>query len=219
MFQTRKELVYIILTGIFITNAIVAELIGGKLIQLGSYVMSIGILPWPVVFITTDLINEYFGERGVKKLSLITAALIAYCFVLLYFALKIPAAKGLPTVNDEQFNAVFGQSMWIIVGSIAAFLVSQLIDITLFHFLKRKTGSRMLWLRSTGSTVISQFFDSFIVLGIAFWMTGKMDTPTYIASGFTGYFVKLTIAVLLTPVIYLGHSLIDKYLHTDGGKN
>jgi uncharacterized integral membrane protein (TIGR00697 family) len=219
MFQTRKELVYIILAGIFITNAIVAELIGGKLIQLGPYVMSIGILPWPVVFITTDLINEYFGERGVKKLSLITAALIAYCFVLLYFALKIPAAKGLPTVNDEQFNAVFGQSMWIIVGSIAAFLVSQLIDITLFHFLKRKTGSRMLWLRSTGSTVISQFFDSFIVLGIAFWMTGKMDTPTYIASGFTGYFVKLTIAVLLTPVIYLGHSLIDKYLHTDGGKN
>jgi uncharacterized integral membrane protein (TIGR00697 family) len=166
MFQTRKELVYIILAGIFITNAIVAELIGGKLIQLGPYVMSIGILPWPVVFITTDLINEYFGERGVKKLSLITAALIAYCFVLLYFALKIPAAKGLPTVNDEQFNAVFGQSMWIIVGSIAAFLVSQLIDITLFHFLKRKTGSRMLWLRSTGSTVISQFFDSFIVLAL-----------------------------------------------------
>lgn len=219
MFQTRKEFVYIILAGIFITNAIVAELIGGKLIQVGPYVMSIGILPWPVVFITTDLINEYFGERGVKKLSLITAALIAYCFVLLYFALKIPAAKGLSTVNDEQFNAVFGQSMWIIVGSIVAFLVSQLIDITLFHFLKRKTGSRMLWLRSTGSTVISQFFDSFIVLGIAFWMTGQMDTPTYIASGFTGYLVKLTVAVLLTPVIYLGHSLIDKYIYTDGGKN
>jgi uncharacterized integral membrane protein (TIGR00697 family) len=215
MLQTRKETLYIILAGIFITNAVVAELIGGKLINIGPYVMSIGILPWPVVFITTDLINEYFGEKGVKRLSYITAGLIAYCFLLLAVALVIPAARGFSTVNDEQFYAVFGQSMWIIVGSIAAFLISQLIDISLFHFLKKKTGRKMLWLRSTGSTVISQFFDSFIVLGIAFYATGKMDTKTYISSGLTGYFVKLAIAIALTPVIYLGHALIEKYIHND----
>lgn len=214
MFQSKKDTVYIILAGIFITNAIVAELIGGKLIQMGPYVMSIGILPWPIVFITTDLINEYFGEKGVKKLSLITASLIAYCFVLLYFALKIPAIKGANLVTDAQFNGVFGQSMWIIVGSISAFMVSQLIDVTIFHFFKNKTGNKMIWLRSTGSTVISQLFDSFIVLGIAFWMTGKMSTEMYIASAFTGYFVKLIIAVCLTPLIYLGHSLIEKYIHS-----
>ena len=214
MFQSKKDTVYIILAGIFITNAIVAELIGGKLIQMGPYVMSIGILPWPIVFITTDLINEYFGEKGVKKLSLITASLIAYCFVLLYFALKIPAVKGANLVTDAQFNGVFGQSMWIIVGSISAFMVSQLIDVTIFHFFKNKTGNKMIWLRSTGSTVISQLFDSFIVLGIAFWMTGKMSTEMYIASAFTGYFVKLIIAVCLTPLIYLGHSLIEKYIHS-----
>ena len=213
MFQSKKDTVYIILAGIFITNAIVAELIGGKLIQMGPYVMSIGILPWPIVFITTDLINEYFGEKGVKKLSLITASLIAYCFVLLYFALKIPAVKGANLVSDAQFNGVFGQSMWIIVGSITAFMVSQLIDVTIFHFFKNKTGNKMIWLRSTGSTVISQLFDSFIVLGIAFWMTGKMTTEVYIASAFTGYFVKLIIAICLTPLIYLGHSLIEKYIH------
>lgn len=92
-------------------------------------------------------------------------------------------------------------------------MVSQLIDVTIFHFFKNKTGNKMIWLRSTGSTVISQLFDSFIVLGIAFWMTGKMTTETYIASAFTGYFVKLSIAVLLTPLIYLGHSLIEKYIH------
>lgn len=212
MFQSKKDTVYVILAGIFITNAVVAELIGGKLIQLGPYVMSVGILPWPIVFITTDLINEYFGEKGVKKLSLITASLIAYCFVLLYFALKIPAVKGANLVSDDQFNGVFGQSMWIIVGSISAFMVSQLIDVTVFHFFKNKTGNKMIWLRSTGSTVISQLFDSFIVLGIAFWMTGKMTTEVYIASAFTGYFVKLIIAVCLTPLIYLGHSLIEKYI-------
>ncbi len=214
MFQSKKDTVYVILAGLFITNAIVAELIGGKLIHVGSTVMSIGILPWPIVFITTDLINEYFGEKGVKKLSLITASLIAYCFVLLYFALKIPAVKGEGLVSDFQFNGVFGQSMWIIVGSITAFLVSQLIDVTIFHFFKKKTGNKMIWLRSTGSTVISQLFDSFIVLGIAFWMTGKMTTEVYIASAFTGYFVKLIIAILMTPFIYLGHSVIDKYIHS-----
>ena len=213
MFQSKKDTVYVILAGIFITNAVVAELIGGKLIYVGSAVMSIGILPWPIVFITTDLINEYFGEKGVRKLSLITASLITYCFVLLFFALKIPAVKGENLVTDAQFNGVFGQSMWIIVGSITAFLVSQLIDVTIFHFLKNKTGNKMIWLRSTGSTVISQLFDSFIVLGIAFWMTGKMTTEVYIASAFTGYFVKLILAIALTPLIYLGHSLIEKYIH------
>jgi queuosine precursor transporter len=215
MFQSKKDTVYVVLAGIFIANAIVAELIGGKLIHVGSAVMSIGILPWPIVFITTDLINEYFGEKGVRKLSLITASLIAYCFVLLYIALKIPAVKGENLITDAQFNGVFGQSMWIIVGSITAFLVSQLIDVTIFHFVKNRTGDKMIWLRSTGSTVVSQLFDSFIVLGIAFWMTGKMSTEVYIFSAFTGYFVKLIIAVLLTPLIYLGHYIIEKYIHNN----
>ena len=212
MFQTRKDTVYVILAGIFITNAIVAEMIGGKLINVFGIPMSIGILPWPVVFVTTDLINEYFGEKGVRRLSYITAGLIAYCFIVLFVALRIPAHPDIPAVSDSQFAAVFGQSQWIIVGSITAFLVSQLIDVTLFHWLKNKTGHKMLWLRSTGSTVISQLFDSFIVLGIAFWLTGKIDTPTFIASALTGYFVKLIIAIVLTPVIYLGHAIIDKQL-------
>ncbi len=219
MFQRKKDIIYIILAGVFITNALVAELIGGKLIYIGDNVMSLGILPWPIVFITTDLINEYFGEKGVKKLSFITAGLIAYTFFLLLIGLNIPAVKGDGLITDDQFSAVFGQSMWIIVGSITAFLVSQLIDVTLFHFLKNKTGNKMLWLRSTGSTVISQLFDSFIVLGIAFWLPGKINTQTFIASAFTGYSVKLVIAVGLTPIIYLGHYLIDNYLAREKNGN
>src|SRR5690606_29797239 len=98
-FQNRKDTVYVVLAGIFITNAIIAELIGGKLIHVGAPVMSVGILPWPVVFITTALINEYFGEKGVKKLSVITSFLIAYCFLMLWMAIEIPAATDLPNVT------------------------------------------------------------------------------------------------------------------------
>ncbi|HOD10503.1 MAG TPA: queuosine precursor transporter [Flavobacterium sp.] len=214
MFATRKDTVYVVLAGIFITNAIVAELTGGKLIDVFGVPMSIGILPWPIVFVTTDLINEYFGEKGVKRLSLITAGLIAYTFFVLHFAIQIPST-GISSVTSEQFKSVFGQSQLIIVGSIAAFLVSQLIDVTIFHFVKKRTGNKMIWLRSTGSTVISQFFDSFIVLGIAFYLPGIMDFKTYIISGLTGYSVKLVIAILMTPMIYLGHYVIQKYISKD----
>jgi uncharacterized integral membrane protein (TIGR00697 family) len=212
MFRSKKDIVFVILAGIFITNAVVAELIGGKLIQVGPFVMSIGILPWPVVFLTTDLINEYFGEKGVKKLSYITACLIAYAFIILLLAILVPAAKGISPVNDSQFYAVFGQSMWIIAGSIIAFLVSQLIDVTVFWFFKNRTGERKIWLRTTGSTVVSQLFDSFIVLGIAFWLPGKINFDTFLSSAIIGYTFKLGIAILLTPLIYLGHHLIKKYL-------
>ncbi|MDI9312075.1 MAG: queuosine precursor transporter [Limnohabitans sp.] len=213
MFQSKKDYVFVILSGIFITNAVVAELIGGKLIQIGPFVMSIGILPWPIVFLTTDLINEYFGEKGVRKLSFITAGLISYAFLVLFLAIAVPAAKGISPVDDNQFQAVFGQSMWIIVGSITAFLVSQLIDVTVFHYVKKKIGDTKIWLRTTGSTVISQLIDSFIVLGIAFWLPGKMDFKTFLSSALTGYTFKLCVAVLLTPLIYLGHDLIKKYLN------
>jgi queuosine precursor transporter len=210
MFKTKKDLIFVILSGIFITNAVVAELIGGKLIQIGPFVMSIGILPWPIVFLTTDLINEYFGEKGVRKLSFITAGLIGYAFIVLFLAMTIPAAKGISPVSDIQFQAVFGQSMWIIVASIIAFLVSQLIDVTVFHYFKNRTGDQKVWLRTTGSTVISQLFDSFIVLGIAFWLPGKINFETFITSALTGYLFKLSVAVLLTPMIYLGHNVIKK---------
>ena len=212
MFNTKRDIVFTILAGIFITNAVVAELIGGKIIQLGPFIMSIGIIPWPVVFLTTDLINEYYGKNGVKKLTFITASLIAYAFIVSFFSINIPAAKGISAVTDEQFQAVFGPSMWIIFASIIAFLVSQFVDVFIFWLLRNRTGGKMIWLRSTGSTVVSQLIDTFIVLGIAFWLTGKMSTDEYINAALTGYTFKLIIAILLTPLIYLGHYLVNNYL-------
>lgn len=208
---TKKQIVYIILGGLFITNAIVAELIGGKLIEAGPFILSVGILPWPIVFVATDLINEHFGKKGVKKLTFLTTGLIIYSFIILFFAMVIPAS-GISVVTDESFNQVFGQSMWIIVASVIAFLFSQLLDMTLFHFFNGLTKGKHIWLRSTGSTVISQLFDSFIVSGIAFWLTGKVTTSDYINMASTGYVFKLGLAIALTPLIYLGHYAIKRYL-------
>lgn len=224
IFKTKKEILYLTLAGFFITNAIVAEMIGGKLIDIGksfsegTFIMSVGILLWPIVFLTTDLINEYFGKTAVRKLSFITAGLVLYAFIVLGFAMQVNAIPGSP-VNDASFNNVFGQSMWIIMGSIVAFITSQLIDVFMFWFIRNKTGGKMLWLRATGSTTISQLFDTFIVGGVGLWLPtllypDKYHFPfdMYVKASLTGYTAKLIIAVTLTPIIYLGHYLADKYL-------
>lgn len=211
MFNSRRNILFTILAGFFVTNAVVGELIGGKLIQLGPFTMSIGIIPWPVVFLTTDIINEYFGKKGVRRLTLMTAGLIVYTFILLLAGMSI-SASGISPVRDEQFHAVFGQSMWIIVGSIIAFLSSQLIDVLVFWLIRSRTGKRMIWLRATGSTVVSQLIDTFIVTGIAFWLPGKLSFTDFINTAFTGYSAKLIIAIALTPLIYLGHALVHAYL-------
>jgi len=211
MLKTRKEILFTILTGFFITNAIVGEMIGGKLIQIGMFTLSIGIIPWPVVFLTTDLINEYYGKAAVRSLTFLTAGLIVYAFILIFAAMYLPAASFSP-VNNTMFQGVFGQSLWIITGSIIAFLTSQLIDAIVFIYIKSKTGKKMLWLRATGSTVISQLIDTFIVSGIAFWLPGKLTFIEYVNTAGTGYIAKLLIALALTPIIYAGHFAIDRYL-------
>ncbi len=214
-FKSKRETLYLILAMFFVTNAIVAEMIGGKLIDIHllgfSFKFSIGILPWPIVFLSTDLINEYFGKQGVRKLSVITSCMILYAFLVLFFAMGVPAASFSP-VQDDAFRNVFGQSMWIIAGSITAFLVSQIIDVMVFWFFKSRTGNKMLWLRATGSTVVSQLIDSFIVLGIGFLLPGKISLDNYINVGLTNYSGKLIIAILLTPFIYIIHFLIDKFI-------
>ncbi len=216
--QSRKDLVYLVLTAFFISNAILAELIGGKLITipveipwLGMPAASIGVIPWPIVLVATDIMNEYFGREGVKRITLITVAMISYCFVILYLAMQVPAASFSP-VNDETFKIVFGQSLWIIFGSIIAFAISQLIDVTVFWLVREKTKGKMLWLRTTGSTVVSQLIDSVMIIGIAFWLPGKVQTADFLNVALTNYSYKLVIAVGMTPVIYLIHNLIDRYL-------
>ena len=98
------------------------------------------------------------------------------------------------------------------MGSIVAFLASQLIDVLVFWIIRKKTGTRMIWLRATGSTAVSQLIDTFIVTGIAFWLPGKLTFGQFLNTSFTGYSAKLIIAVAVTPLIYLGHALVRTYL-------
>ncbi len=225
---TRRQLVFFVLGGFFLTNALLGELTGGKLfavpeldlglLKLPSVVLSIGVIPWPVVFITTDLINEYFGRAGVRRLTFLALTMISYSFVILLLATRVPAWERSP-VADAVFTKVFGQSMWIIAGSLVAFLIAQLLDVVIFQALKRRTGHRLLWLRATGSTVISQLVDTLVILFIAFRVPTLLKVPGYtmngedfvrVAAGNYGY--KLAIAILITPVIYLAHAGIDAYL-------
>ncbi|MES2629704.1 MAG: queuosine precursor transporter [Bacteroidota bacterium] len=211
IFNSRKEKMFILLGGFFITNAILAEMIGGKLLSVGPFLISMGILPWPIVFLSTDLINEYFGRTGVKRLTWLTTGLIAYLFLMLYIGQHLKASPVSP-ISDTAFNSVFGQTSWLIFASIIAFVVSQMVDVSIFWLLREKTGKKMIWLRSTGSTIISQLIDSFVIGGIGFYLPGKLTFDQYVNASGTAYAFKVIVAVGLTPMIYAGHALIDRYL-------
>lgn len=214
-FKSRKDLVFLVLAGFFITNAIVAELIGGKLVQyFGLFTQSISIIMWPMVFILTDIINEHFGKDGVRKLTYITVGLISFTFILLSIAINTEATSFSP-VSDSAFKTVFGQSQWIIVGSVIAFFISQLVDVYVFWIFKKMTGNKHIWLRATGSTVISQLIDTFVVQFIAFVIPGKWAFDEFVRNASWGYAFKLLIALALIPLIYAGHFLIEKYLKKD----
>ncbi|MGB3467155.1 MAG: queuosine precursor transporter [Cyclobacteriaceae bacterium] len=239
----RKTNLFAVLTGIFITNAILAEMIGTKIFSfektLGfnpvqfnifadytlDFNLTAGVLIWPVVFISTDVINEYFGKKGVKRISYFTVILIAYCFAIIWLSIHLAPADFWLDVNrdtdanfniDNAYGRIFGQGINIIVGSLFAFLVGQLLDAYVFQRIKRFTGQKMVWLRATGSTLISQLVDSYVVLFIAFYLMVpeqyKWSLEQVIAVGSMNYIYKFFVAVILTPVIYLGHYLIDKYL-------
>jgi uncharacterized integral membrane protein (TIGR00697 family) len=237
----KKEFLFIVLCGIFLTNAILAELIGVKIFSAEStlglppanihlfsnfvldFNLTAGVIIWPFVFITTDIINEYFGKEGVKRISFLTAFFIAYIFVIILIATKLPAASFWLDVNntdakgnyfniDFAFSKIFTQGLGIIIGSIVAFLIGQLLDIYTFQALRRITGSKKIWIRATGSTLVSQLVDSFVVLVIAFYIFGNWSFSQVIAVGIINYIFKFTAAIIMTPLLYVAHYGIDRYL-------
>ncbi len=236
--RDRSSLLFVGLAGFFICNALIAEFIGVKIFALedslgiatfdwylfgetGSLSFTAGVLLWPVVFIMTDIINEYYGRQGVHFVSLLTVSLIIYAFGFAYLAISLAPASWWVSISQERgvpdmqaaFNVIFGQGMWTIMGSVTAFLIGQIIDVAVFQQVRKITGEQMLWARATGSTVISQLVDSFVVLYIAF-VLGPQHWPIslFLAVGTVNYGYKLIAAILLTPLIYLAHHLLDSYL-------
>lgn len=238
-FTDKSSLLFVILGGFFVSNTLIAEFIGVKVFSLErtlglqpvqwrllnfdfSLDLTAGVLLWPVVFIMTDIINEYYGRQGVKVLSYLTIIYIGYAFLMIFLAINLTPADFWVMRNSDHgpinmeiaFSAVFGQGLWIIIGSLVAFLVGQLVDVGLFHFIKKHTGERYLWLRSTGSTLFSQFFDSFIVLFISFHInpSTNWDLKLIVGMWLVKYVYKVIMAILLTPLIYLIHIAIESYL-------
>ena len=233
--KDKPTRLFIFFTAFFVSNALIAECIGGKLFSLEklfnlppanvtlfgqsglTFTLTCGVLLWPLEFIITDIINEYYGPKAVRHISYTAVALISYAFLVFYIAIHVPApafwitsnvAGGVPNMQDA-FNGIFGQGMRIIVGSLVAFLVSQIIDVTIFHKIKRATGEKHIWLRATGSTLISQLVDSYVVLFIAF--LGKFSWQQILAIGLMNYTYKFTMAIILTPLIYFVERRIEKY--------
>jgi hypothetical protein len=228
--ERRRQTLLLVLAGFFLGNALLAEVVGGKLFQVPTgldlggapfkFTLSCGVILWPVVFILTDILNEYFGRPGVKRLSLLAAVVIAYAFLALWATELVPAAPFSP-VDDQSFRRVLLQSQWIIVGSIVAFLAAQLIDVTTFWIIRRHTGPRLLWLRATGSTLVSQFVDTFVVGFIGLYLPAllgatRSDEPFtfahYVNTSSSGYAFKFLVAVAATPMLYVLHAVIDRYL-------
>jgi uncharacterized integral membrane protein (TIGR00697 family) len=234
----RATRLFIGLACFFCINAMLAEFIGVKIFALedtlgiaplewnlfgqsGSLNFTVGTLLWPFVFIFTDVINEFYGRRGVRFVSWLAVALIAYGFVFAFAGIAVaPAgwwvgaaqAQGVPDYQAA-YAAVFGQGMWSIVGSIVAFLVGQLIDVQVFHRIRNATGERWIWLRATGSTAVSQLVDSFLVLYIAF-VLGPQQWPIaqFLAIGTVNYAYKMLAALALIPLLYLMRRWITRYL-------
>ena len=236
--EDRATRLFILLAGFFVADALLAEFVGVKIFSLertlgvnefhwrllgvsGTLNFTAGVIYWPIVFVLTDMINEYYGRRGVRLVSWLAVGCIAWAFLAAYLAIHLApapfwieanAALGVPDIQ-QGYALIFGQGMWTIVGSITAFLVGQLIDVTVFQRIRRATGERWLWLRATGSTAGSQLFDSFIVLYIAFVLgPQKWPVPQFLAVGTVNYLYKMLAAVLLIPALYLVHLGVRRYL-------
>ncbi|WP_131539837.1 queuosine precursor transporter [Pedobacter nototheniae] len=242
-FKTKESRLLLVLGSFFVANAILSEFIGVKLFSvegtlgikpfdinlLGvphlSFHMSAGVLTWPIIFIMTDIINEYFGVKQVRFLSILTSILIAFAFFVVWAAMHLQPSdfwvnqqiNGQNLNMNNAFAGIFGQGMWIIVGSITAFMIGQLADVLIFHKIKKITGERALWLRATGSTLISQLIDSFVVIFIAFYLNPQYHYSWQMvgAIGLVGYTYKFVVAILMTPILYVVHGIIDGYLGKD----
>lgn len=237
--KNRGTRLFVILGGFFIANAIIAEMIGVKIFSLEdslgitkadfsllgaenlSFSLSVGVVPWPVIFVMTDIINEYYGVRGVRFLTFLTTGLICFAFLIFYFAIHTApetswwissySQEGVPNMQAA-FSAIFGQGMNIIIGSVTAFVIGQIADAFLFRKIKRITGEKKIWLRATASTLVSQLIDSFVVTYIAFYFFRDISFGICTALALTSYSYKFLIAILFTPVIYLVHWLVERYL-------
>jgi uncharacterized integral membrane protein (TIGR00697 family) len=226
---TVSQKVYLWLATIFIASLLIADIVGIKLFRIplpfsvfgfDAIEHTCGMLTFPITFLLTDLVNEYFGPKAARRLTFMGLAAATFVFIIMNIAQAMPYLEAPFNVRKEEFDAIFGSAKVMYVASLTAYLVGQLSDIALFGFLKRLTRNRYVWLRATGSTVISQFIDSFIVSYLAFSLGREIfadpaNPPAPVSAipgiAVTGYLLKFVLAIAITPLIYLCRWLVQRY--------
>jgi queuosine precursor transporter len=210
---------FVVLAGLFCTALVVADLISVKLFEfrLGPLVspMTVGIIAFPVTFVLTDILNEFYGKKAARFVTWLGLCMALFTFATLSVAsamewaplTRAPDYRG--TV-EASFNNVFGGSQRILLASMVAYVISQITDIAVFHLFKRVTHNRLLWLRATGSTAASQCIDTLVFQFVA-W-AGVLPGAVILDIVVKSYAVKLLVAVGLTPVIYAAHALVERLL-------
>jgi queuosine precursor transporter len=201
----RRQLLYMWLAALFIAALLTADLIGGKLFHVGSVHLSAGMLAFPLTFVLTDVLNEFYGPTGARLVTYLGFGATLFAFAIINVALVVPTSPE-SMLSEAVFSKAFGLSGRLIVVSLTAYVIGQVLDIFLFAYLRRMTGHRFLWLRATGSTVVSQMVDTFVVtFG---FMIGLKPVGFIFTVVRDSYLLKLAIALGLTPLIYAIHALV-----------
>ncbi|MEO8215019.1 MAG: queuosine precursor transporter [Myxococcales bacterium] len=203
----RKQRTFVVLTALFVAALITGDFVGGKFFVLFGRNFSAGIIPFPLTFVLTDVVNEFYGTHGARRLTYAGLAAAVFVWVVINIALALPTSSESP-IPDAVFRGAFGTSSRLYVASLTAYVIGQMLDISLFQALRRVTGHRFLWLRATGSTVLSQLLDSLAVSFV--FLVGTRSLGFIINNAANNYVGKLAMAVLLTPLIYLGHALFRR---------
>jgi queuosine precursor transporter len=206
----RKERFFIFLTAVFVAALITGDFVGGKFFTFFGHTFSAGIIPFPLTFVLTDVVNEFYGTHGARRLTYAGLAGAVFVWLVINLALALPTSPDSP-IPDAVFRGAFGTSARLYVASLTAYIVGQLLDISVFQILRRLTGHRLLWLRATGSTVLSQAIDSITVSFV--FLVGTRSLSFILRNAANNYVGKLAMAVLLTPLIYLGHAVFRRWFH------
>jgi queuosine precursor transporter len=204
----RKQVLYLWLGGLFVTALVVADLIGGRFFRVGSIDLSSGMLLFPLTFVLTDVINEFYGAKGARRITFLGLGTATFTFLVVSLVMALPPSKV--GTDPTTVAKVLGTSQRLFIASLSAYFLGQLSDIAIFGVLRRVTGHRMIWLRATGSTLVSQALDTMVVtFGL---LVGTQPIEAIFRIVLNQYLLKVVIAVGLTPIIYAAHALIIRGL-------
>ena len=206
----RKHRFFVWLSAIFVAALITSDLIGAKFFRVWGLDLSVGMIPFPLTFLLTDIVNEFYGTEGARRITFVGLGVAIFVFAIINLAIALPTSPESP-MHGDQFQSVFGWSRRLYVASLTAYLIGQLLDISVFLLLRRLTGHRLLWLRSTGSTVLSQAVDTLVVNFVL--LAGSKPLHFILVTARNSYIVKLVLAIALTPAIYAGHAILRRHFH------